>query len=70
MYSENTVIKYNYYGLRGKDVIKIDEFLYGSVLKVTRDDTNESIEKCFSMMKAANAYKNMLALIRCPPKAD
>ena len=70
MYSENTVIKYNYYRLGGKHVIKIDEFLYGSVLKVTRDDTNESIEKCFSMMKAANAYKNMLALIRCPPKAD
>ena len=35
-------------------MIKIDEFLYGSVLKVTRNDTNESIEKCFSMMKAAN----------------
>lgn len=30
---------------------KIEEFLYGSVLKVSRDDTLESIERCFAMMR-------------------
>ena len=34
-------------------MLKINEFLYGSVLKVSRDDTPETIEKCFSMMKAS-----------------
>ncbi len=31
----------------------INEFLYGSVLKVTRNDTPETIDKCFADMKAA-----------------